>query len=158
MATEHLPLTAQLIQQICGYIKGGAFEQTACEVAGVPHEVFMDWLSQARQKSASTIQRLLLQSVRQARAQARLKPEMQLREDSPRQWLLHGPGKQTPDSPGWSAAPRAAGGTTAPTEQFAARMYEMIMAIHQALKPFPDARMALEPIVARFFPDAELSG
>jgi hypothetical protein len=115
----------------------------------------MDWLSRARQKNASSIQRLLLQSVRQARAQARLKLEMQMREDSPRLWLLHGPGKQTPDAPGWSAAPRATGSSIAPDEQFSARMYEMIVAIYQALKPFPDARLALEPIAARFFPDCE---
>jgi hypothetical protein len=153
MSAEHPPLTAELIDQICGYIAGGAFDQTACESVGVPLEVFQGWLSQAQRKNASTLLRLLHSKVRQARAKARLKLEMDMRVTNPKYWLLHGPGKATPGLPGWSAPTRAT--VAASTEdEGQSKLLDFIAAMLDVLKPFPEAHAALEALVARYFPVA----
>jgi hypothetical protein len=156
MAKRRLRLTDRLIQQICGYIRSGAFEQTACEAFGVPYSLFQDWLAQARKKGAGRLERQLLEAVRQARAQARVTPELQMRTENPRHWLLHGPGKEAPGCQGWSAPVRAAGADRGKGETFSEELYLFVVAIYQALKPFPDARAALVPVLTGAFPDAEV--
>jgi hypothetical protein len=150
---KRLRLTTKLIRDLCGYIRGGAFEQVACEALGVPEELFRDWLARGQGRQARGLVRELACQVRQARALARVKPEMDMRTEQPQLWLLQGPGKETPDSPGWSAPPRSAGATAAPADRTDTELVDFIVALLQALRPFPDARAAVAPLAARFFPE-----
>jgi hypothetical protein len=44
--------------------------------------------------------------VQEAKAQARLKAEVEARAKDPRFWLKNGPGKDPVDAPGWGPIPR----------------------------------------------------
>jgi hypothetical protein len=68
--------------------------------------------------------------------------EMEMRRDNPRIWLLQGPGKETPTSPGWSAPPRAATGR-GDGDQLRTQVLALIAGIYQILQKFPEARMAV---------------
>jgi hypothetical protein len=136
-------LTAAFIQEVCKRIQAGAFDHVACESLGVPFEQFQKWLVQGQRKRSSKMPRLLWEAVRQARASARLFPEMALRNDHPRVWLLQGPGKETGDAAGWSTPvkPKSedeAGTTTIPEEFFF--LFKLLLDV---LNAFPGSREAV---------------
>jgi hypothetical protein len=143
-------LTAELEQRIIASIRLGAFPQIAAEAAGVPADTFADWLRRGRQKTSRRFRRFYEQ-VRQAQAQARLRAEMEARELDACFWLRHGPGKETADTPGWTA-PIKAGLDTGPEDeplltspQWALLWRTML----HALEPFPEARRAVIAAVER---------
>ena len=76
----------------------------AAEVAGVPREVFREWLEYGKKSAKGRYKkyRLFLEAIVQAVAPARLTAEIKAHDDSPLDWLKQGPGKETPDSPAWS--------------------------------------------------------
>lgn len=109
MATPRFRLTRELLVSISARIGQGAFDHVASESVGIPYEIFQNWYQEGRTEEGRPLQKEFFLQVRQARAKARLAPEMELRRKSPKIWLLHGPGKITAHRPGWS--------TTAPVSR-----------------------------------------
>lgn len=139
MARNRLRLTPELMEEICQKIKAGAFEFVAAEFLSVPREVYLDWLDKAQGKNARNIYRQFFHAVRQAKAHARLMAETALRQENPRIWLLHGPGRETPQTPGWSATPSAANAGRNESE-LRAEILNVVTVIYSALKDLPNIR------------------
>src|SRR5207244_707653 len=75
----------------------------AAEAAGVPAEVFQDWLERGSRPGARDPYRSLAERVRHAHGHARCMAEVALCKADPKAWLLNGPGKNSDTLPGWSA-------------------------------------------------------
>lgn len=142
-------LTPTLEKQILGYIRAGGFPQVAAEAAGVPREVFADWLAQGRRAGARAPYRAFAWNVIQAIAQARLKAEIAVRDKDARFWLRYGPGREMPGAPGWTGPAKP---STAPAGEINAlahpewgRLWRLMLA---ALEPFPQARAAVAEALA----------
>jgi hypothetical protein len=151
-------LTPRLIEELAERIKAGAFEEVAAELLGVPLLLYRHWLARGEGPGARGPCRDLLRAVRQARAQARLLAEMDLRRDAPKVWLLNGPGKDTTDLPGWAAPPRPREhGREAPLNPLEhPEVVALMSAVMEALLPFPDARAAvLNVLDGMALPDAK---
>src|SRR5207248_1232496 len=84
----------------------------AASAAGIPDFVFEEWLrlgDPTGRPSSWHVHKLYTPfwvGVRQAQAQARLVAEMAALKDDPLGWLRYGPGKDRPDSAGWSTPVR----------------------------------------------------
>jgi hypothetical protein len=142
-------LTAALLTQICNRIKAGAFEQVAVESLGVLFATYQGWLRHGEKARGGKLYRQLVSAVAGAHAQARLLPEMRLREEDAKTWLLYGPGRDSAGRPGWASAAQAdrgAGGQDADQQQ---RLFELCAALLEALAPFPEARAAAAEAIAR---------
>jgi hypothetical protein len=140
---RRIRLTTAVQQQIIAGIRAGAYPHVAAEAAGVPVLVFAEWLRRGQQDNDRRY-RPFYEKVRQAQAQARLKAEVDARNADARFWLRYGPGKETADSPGWSAPVKAAGRASADTQPLASPEWnELWGTILQALQAFPEARVAL---------------
>jgi hypothetical protein len=150
MARPRTRLTPDIQSSICAYIRSGAFPHIAAEAAGVPQEVFDDWLKlgSAAKKSTGKYRRFA-DAVRAANAQVRLRAESELLDTDPKSWLTQGPGKHRTRRPGWS-------GTVKPTEETDDRsanlladpaMSRLLARLSEVLAPFPDARKAVADIL-----------
>jgi hypothetical protein len=155
MARRRQPLTPQLTERICSFIRAGGFAHVAAEAAGVPREVFEEWLERGRGRRPPRLYRDFCRAVRQAQAEARLAAELKLLEKNPLQWLKCGPGRETPDAAGWTTPvkPLFAGDGRAVNALLLPEIQEVLAAMLEALAPFPEARAALAPFVAG--PDAD---
>jgi hypothetical protein len=146
--TANGPLTVEAA--ILGYIRQGAFPHVAAEAAGVPKNVFNDWLDRGLKKGKHNQRyRDLRDRVMQAEAQARVKAEIAVFQERPRDWLKFGPGKERPDNRGWSAqvAPILTNSTQV-NILASAEWNGLWSVILQALAAFPDARAALSDALA----------
>jgi hypothetical protein len=126
-------------------VQGGAFPHVAAEAAGVPAEVFQDWMERGSRPGAREPYRSLAERVRHAHGYARCMAEIALRENDPKAWLLNGPGKKSADLPGWSAPLK---GQPNPDEGavnvlLEPQMQALLKSLTAVLEPFPDARAAL---------------
>jgi hypothetical protein len=145
MARPTFALTAAVQEEICRYLTAGAFAQVAAEAAGIPAEVFARWLEAGRRKGAREPYRTFSRRVQTAMAQARLLAESAVLEKAPHVWLKSGPGRETPDKPGWTrdvsalTPPGAAADPPLASPEWAA-LWEKV---EHALADFPDARLAL---------------
>lgn len=142
-------LTPAFIHEVSDRIRAGAFDHVACESLGVPFARFQKWLALGQRKKPARLPRLLWEAVRQARAGARLVPEIALRRDEPRTWLLQGPGKDTGDAAGWSTpvkptSEKDTGSATIPEEFFA--LFRLLLDV---LNAFPGAREAVIAAIDR---------
>jgi hypothetical protein len=98
------PWTELVELKIVGAIRHGAFPFIAAEAAGVPREVFADWMRRGSVKRSSPRFRRFRDQVREAIAVARLAAETYALKNDPLAWLKFGPGKETTEVPGWSNA------------------------------------------------------
>ena len=80
----------------------------------------------------------------QALAQARLRAEVAVFQDHPRDWLRYGPGKETADAPGWSTAarPRSHQNAEPVNPLLQQEVLALIRSLLEALGPYPEARSA----------------
>ena len=134
-------LSAALILEICTRLRAGTFEQVAVESVGVPYALFQEWLRRGRQPRSRGLLRQLALAVMEAKAFARLSPETEIRKNDAKVWLLHGPGRDTPEQAGWGTAarPRTAGQADELAE-FKAFVWELVAVVLEALTPYPEAR------------------
>src|SRR5262245_35499216 len=96
-------ITPKATQEICAFIRAGAYPHVAAEAAGVPKEEFDLWMHKGTtQKRGRSDFRAFAEQVRKAMAQARLRAEMKVLEEDPLAWLRSGPGKEQGDRPGWT--------------------------------------------------------
>jgi transposase-like protein len=102
MAGRSKKLTAELITEICDYIRQGSYDYVACERVGISQSTFYLWLQQAEAEDADPPLLEFSESVEQARAEARTNAEMRVLQEQPATWLLKGPGREKPGRPGWT--------------------------------------------------------
>jgi len=133
----------------------GGYPHVAAEAAGVPREVFDAWLRRARVRRPKKKYRLFFEAILQARAQVRLAAEAKALLKDPFGWLKCGPGKETPDAPGWTNPPRAQvdGDPEAVNLLLRRETQELLATLLQVLQPFPEVRAAVAEALTKF--DAE---
>lgn len=139
-------LTPEITDLILGFIRAGGYPHVAAEAAGVPSEVFDRWMSAGeRGGRGNSKYRKLVTAIRQAQAQARLKAEIDCRQNDPKFWLRSGPGKETPSAPGWSMPTKPVVVNDQRTVNLLAspEWNSLWALILQALAGFPEARQAL---------------
>lgn len=97
----HYHLTPAYEEQVVQFVRAGGYDWVASEAAGVPRVVFEGWLRRGTRQRRQPYRRFH-ERVMQARAQACLKAEIDARDQDPRFWLKHGPGRERLDYPGWT--------------------------------------------------------
>jgi len=94
-------LTPETQTTIVAYIRSGAFDWVAAEAAGVGASTFRRWMKAGEGGDAAYIG--FYEAVREARGQARVTAEVDVRKDNPLAWLRYGPGRDRgPDERGWT--------------------------------------------------------
>jgi hypothetical protein len=153
MARTRPRLTSRLLDRICSFIRAGAHPLEAAAAAGVSAELFKQWLARSGRRRRGPLA-LLVPAVCEALAFARVYAESQVFKNNPLAWLKHGPGKETPDRPGWSAAARAhAAQGAAADDLLNPVLQEHVAAVLRALAPYPEARVAVAAALAEPKPD-----
>jgi hypothetical protein len=145
MARTSFPYDPLLADRVLSYIRSGGYPLVAAEAAGVPAEVFLQWLKWGEQKRAREPYRGFAQAVRQAIAHGRLIAELAVHEKDPKFWLTHGPGKEKTNNPGWTGEVRpsneqVSAGQAANSAAEWQVLYTLLM---NALTPYPEARLAV---------------
>jgi hypothetical protein len=125
VTTTHNPLplslfTLQAQESILTYLEKGTFPGIAAEASGVPAAIFMYWLDQGRaemhqQRDDGPFLSFYLECTKIA-AQARAKAEVSVYEEQPLAWLLHGPGRDAPEVPGWTKQSQVTGPNAGPVK------------------------------------------
>ncbi len=141
MASKPIRLTPALSQQIAGAIRAGGYPHVAAEAFGVPKEIFDDWLKRGNEKDPWEPYKSFAFAIRAAFAQARLCAESAEFKKDPKLWLIHGPGRERDQQPGWSVSVKPA----APTDESHNALCEpevmqLLHKVLEALRPFPEAR------------------
>jgi hypothetical protein len=149
-------LTPEALQQITSFVRVGGHPHVAAEAAGIPKEIFDAWMRpgcpvrRPKGSKANPEYLVLWRQVMQARGQARLRAEIQALNDEPLSWLKFGPGKETPERPGWSGMPRpiVREENTQGNILLSPEMQGLFASILQVLAPFPEARAAVAQALA----------
>jgi hypothetical protein len=147
---RRIKLTPQLQETICAFIRAGGYPHVAAEAAGIPVNIFNNWLARGGKPESRGKYRNLFLGVQQAQAQARLNAEISAYQDDPIAWLKSGPGKERPNAPGWTTSikPQVTNDNRTVNLLLAPEMQGMFAAILQILSPFPEARAALAQALA----------
>lgn len=140
-------LTEELIEEICNYLIGGAYEHVACEAAGISYEQYSNWLARGKTEIGAgyKFHRYLVKRTRRAKAIARLLAETAVKKEHPQSWLKYGPGREQVDKPGWSREVkpvvvednRSINIMTSPEWL---KIWQLMMS---TLEPFPEAKIAV---------------
>lgn len=152
MSAKRHQLTATVQQTIVSYIRAGSYPEVAAEAAGIPADVFHDWLARAEQPRAAARYRDFADAVRQARAHARLTAEVETRTNKPTDWLKSGPGRETADREGWTGPPRAITTSVPPSPLQSPEGQQVFAALLEALTPWPEARAAVAAVIEKISP------
>jgi len=138
------PLTVR--RQILSYVRAGAYPHIAAEAAGIPAELFGRWLLKKGKKWTEFADEL-----RQAAAQARIRAEIEVIQANPRAWLREGPGREMPDSPGWSGIVRPIIQSVTNVNVLASPEWNQLWSvILSVLGQYPEARAALAEALGEF--------
>jgi hypothetical protein len=139
-------------------IRAGGYPHVAAEAWGVPAKVFRRWLERGKDKKAPAWYRRLARAVRRAVGQARLLAETIVFKDDMHFWLRHGPGKEMPGSPGWSALAKPWTGTHQSRENFllSPEFQAIRTLLDSTLEPFPEAHAAVVRGFAESVPNARM--
>jgi hypothetical protein len=138
MSRIRLTLTPAIQQAIVAFVRAGGFPHVAAEAAGVPREVFDDWMTRRGRPY-----RDFAWAVRQAHAQARLRGEVTVHEERPLDWLKSGPGRPAPDSPGWTLPARPVGLTDEHLSPLVKREIQELVTLLLGVIDDPDLRAEL---------------
>jgi hypothetical protein len=148
VSAPQIRLTPELSREIAAGIRAGGYPYVAAEAHGVPKEVFDDWLSRGNRKNSGEPYRSFALAVRQAFAHARLWAEMKQFDAHPRLWLVHGPGRESEQRPGWSVSVKPAEATPESRNVLEDReVMEFLCAVVKALEPFPEARLHVAEVL-----------
>lgn len=151
MSCSRHTLTPTLQETIVAYVRAGGFPNVAAEAAGVPGEVFADWLRQGEKPRARAVYRDLVEAVRQATAQARLNAEVSVCSTKPLDWLRCGPGKPMgSERPGWTTAAKP---TSQPNQERSAledpEVRTFLAELLAQLDALPEAREKLAEVLTK---------
>jgi hypothetical protein len=144
MALPRHKLTPAVQKDIIAFIRAGGFPHVAAEAAGVPRAVFERWLRKGEARRTARRLRAFADEVRKARAQTRLGAEIAILSDKPLDWLRYGPGRETADSPGWTATVKAAPARQGEVPLLQREEVQALLAtLMGALEGFPEPRTAV---------------
>ena len=145
MAKPAFPFDPLLADRVLSYIQSGGYPRVAAEAAGVPEEIFLQWIKRGEKKRAREPYRTFARGVRQAVAHGRLIAELAVHEKDPKFWLTHGPGKETAHNPGWTGEVKPTGREdSGPVADDADAQWQALYTVlMQALAEFPEARLAV---------------
>ena len=101
MAGRKTKLTRDLIDEIVQYVRNGAYAWVAAGAVGIHKSTFHRWMKRGEEATRG-IHYEFFQAVYQARAQARVVAEIEVRRDSPEKWLRWGPGRERKGELGWT--------------------------------------------------------
>ena len=96
-----IELSESIRVSILNYIRAGGYDWVAAEAAGIPAEVFHDWMRQGASEATGPLRDFFIE-VMKARSQSRLKAEIDLRDENTLAWLRYGPGREQLGRPGWT--------------------------------------------------------
>ena len=148
MTTKRPLLTSAVEKMILAYVRAGGFAHVAAEAAGIPRDLFDEWMRKGEGDRTVKKYRLFAVAVRQAEAQARLGAEVAALKDKPMDWLKAGPGKETAAKPGWSALAKPRGGGDKPTPLLLdPGVQAFLRALLSALEAYPEARAAVAKVL-----------
>ena len=102
MAGRKTLLTPDTSASICAAIRAGAFDYIAAEAYGVGRTTFYTWMQKGEDEAEDEIYREFRNDVEEARAQARLGAELEVRKGNALAWLRLGPGRDRKHAPGWT--------------------------------------------------------
>ena len=128
-------------RSIVAAIRAGAYDWVASEANGVDRNTFMAWMRKGERERAEPFLSFR-KDVLTARAQARLSAEIEVRRDSPFNWLRFGPGRERADGPGWTESKEIKHSGSVEIVQ-SAEWLRIAGALEAALRPFPEARLAV---------------
>jgi hypothetical protein len=143
--SKRISLNPVGVQQILASIRSGGYPHIAAAAWGVTEAMWEKWRRWATGKRTKREYKDFFGQVEQAQGQARLRAEIQALGEDPRTWLKHGPGKELPNKPGWSALPRPA----LPKEEAVGDwlsspvVLDLLTQLRSALAPYPDALAAV---------------
>ena len=101
MSGRNIKLTPETQKTIVAFIRSGAFDWVAAEAAGICGKTFRRWMEAGEQGHATYTG--FYEAVREARGQARVTAEVDVRKDNPLAWLRYGPGRDRgPEKRGWT--------------------------------------------------------
>jgi hypothetical protein len=145
MPRSSFPYDPLIADRVLSYIRSGGYPFVAAEAAGVPGEIFLQWLKWGEQKRAREPYRSFARGVRQAIAHGRLIAELAVHEKDPKFWLTHGLGKETAKNPGWTGEvrPSSEQDSAGQAVNSAAEWRALYTLLINTLAPFPEARLAV---------------
>jgi hypothetical protein len=145
MRVRRFHITQALIEEIAVRVQSGAFPHVAAEAAGVPAEVFHEWMERGTRPGAGPPFRDLAERIRHAYGHARCMSEVALRQKDPKAWLLNGPGKHSDSLPGWTMPVKGQPKPERPAANalLEPQMQALLRSLLDVLTPFPEARAAL---------------
>ena len=150
MPAKRPTLTNDIQKMILAYVRAGGFPHVAAEAAGVPRDLFDEWMRKGEEADPPVKKyHLFAEAVRKAEAEARLGAEVAALKEKPMDWLRAGPGKETAAKPGWSALakPRAGAARETPLAE-RPEVQALVRELLRALEPYPEARAAVVAVVA----------
>jgi len=150
MSVKPFRMTPEIRSQILGTIRAGGYPHVAAEAWGMNRETFDDWMRRGEAPGAREPHRSFAREVRLAHAQARLKAELSVFEHEPKIWLIHGPGRETDGSPGWSVSVKPAELSLAGRNVLCdPELMKLFHAVLQALEPHAEARLDVAQALAK---------
>ena len=108
------PLTPEVQEQICAFIRAGSFPQVAAQAVGIPVKVFESWMRYGNALRPLPIYRDFREAVLQAQAIARLAAESRALQRAPLSWLRFGPGRHVLPGPDASQSRSSGNGRVRP--------------------------------------------
>jgi hypothetical protein len=140
MSAKRFHLTPPLRSQIVAGIHAGGYPHVAAAAFAVPKEIFDDWLQRGVGAEAREPYVSFAKEVAQAQAKARLRAEMAVFEAEPKIWLIHGPGRETSASPGWTVSVKPAEGAVESRNVLLdPEMMSLFRTLMEVLRPYPEA-------------------
>lgn len=91
----------ELYARMLQFIRAGAYDYQVAQAIGIDHTTFAAWMRKGAASHGGPY-RKFYREVSQARAQCRILAEVSVRQDDPKYWLTHGPGKTRAGQPGWT--------------------------------------------------------
>ena len=134
-------LTPERQKAIVAAIRAGSYDWVAAEANGVDRNTFLAWMRRGERERTEPFLSFR-KDVLTARAQARLSAEIEVRRDSPFNWLRFGPGRERADGPGWTESKEIKHSGSVEIVQ-SAEWLRIAGALEAALRPFPEARLAV---------------
>ena len=140
MSEKRFRLTPPLRSQIIAGIHAGGYPHIAAAAFAVPKEIFDDWLKRGVGTDAREPYVSFAKEVAQAQAKARLRAEMAVFEAEPKIWLMHGPGRETGASPGWTVSVKPAEGAVESRNVLLdPELMQLFRTLMEVLRPYPEA-------------------
>lgn len=134
-------LTPERQKAIVAAIRAGSYDWVAAEANGVDRNTFLAWMRRGERERTEPFLSFR-KDVLTARAQARLSAEIEVRRDSPFNWLRFGPGRERADGPGWTESKEIKHSGSVEIVQ-SEEWLRIAGALEVALRPFPEARLAV---------------